>query len=130
MDDQNRTWSETVNVTKWFNLVEMVASTPPENKISEPVKQCKGQMQYTGNAVLNNTPMSSESAVCYQCLDIGCSSGTHDSYCCSHRIAKSTQACLWRTLLRIGYSAEKVVDLAVAKRHRLADNRSMPIIFE
>src|SRR5437763_1437167 len=122
MDNQDGTWSDTVNVTEWFNLVEVVACTPPEYKISDPVKECKREMQHMGNTILDGTPMCGESAICYQCLDICCSGGTYDCYRCPHRIAKSTHACLWRSLLCIGYCTKKIVDLAVAKRHWLANN--------
>src|SRR5579884_712079 len=130
MDNQDGTWSDTTNVTQWFNLVESVASTPPEHKISDPVKRCEREMQHLGNAILHRTSMCGESAIRYQCLDIGCSGGTYDCYRSPHRVAKCAHACLWRTLLRIGYCTEKIVDLAVAKRHRLANHCSVSIIFE
>src|SRR5947209_10615623 len=130
MNNHDGTWSDTTNVTDRFNLIEMIACTPPEYKISDPVKRRKREMQHLSYAILDRTSMCGERAICYQCLDVCCSGGTDDGYRSPHRIAKSTHARLWRTLLRIGHCTKKIVDLAIAKRHGLANYCSVPIIFE
>src|SRR5579885_2984807 len=87
-------------------------------------------MEDAAEMVIHHAGMRSERTVQDERLDIVRPRCRHDRHSRAHRIGKRAQPGLGGALLRIAKRAQKIVDLGISERDRLANLSAMPMIIK